>query len=237
MRATRWEFKYRALIFGLIFGIGFAAYGLDHRNSVAALSADVSATWGIDPNLLVRMLFVLAAILLIAAALVRTWASSYLRASVVYAAKIKTESLVGDGPYRHVRNPLYLGNMLLAIGLAEFMSWPGAVAAVVGMLIFCYRLIWREESELQATQGENYERYLSAVPCLWPAVSPRVASGGRHPDWLEGFKAESWMWGYGAAGVIFAATLNVRLFFVILGASISLVWLTSWLLGSRGNSR
>jgi protein-S-isoprenylcysteine O-methyltransferase Ste14 len=238
MRATSWEFKYRALIFGLIFGAGFAAYTLDRHNSAAALSGAAGAMWGIESNLIIRVLFGLAALLVIAAALVRTWASSYLQASVVYAAKIKTESLVGDGPYRHVRNPLYLGNMLLVIGLAAFMNWAGAVVAVAAMLIFCYRLIQREESELEATQGERYERYRSAVPCLWPALRPRVASGGRHPNWLEGFKAEFWMWGYGAATVVLAATLNARLFFVILGASIGLVWLTSWLLGSRrGSSR
>ena len=140
---------------------------------------------------------------------------------------------MASGPYRHLRNPLYLGNLLLVIGLSAFMSWPGAVLAAVAMLIFCYRLIRREESELRVTQGDTYERYLNAVPCLWPALQARVPAGGRRPDWREGFNAESWMWGYAGAAVAFAATLSSTWFFVILAVSVALLWLISATRGSR----
>jgi len=236
MRAASWEFKYRALIFGLIFGAGFAAYGFNPRNSVAALSAALGAAWGVDENLLARTLFGLAALLVAAAALVRTWACSYLRAKVVYASEIKTDLLVADGPYRRVRNPLYFGNMLLVIGLAALMNAAGAVLAAALVLIFCYRLIGREETELRATQGESYKRYLRAVPCLWPALRPRVAPGGRSPNWADGFRAEFWMWGYALSTAIFAATLNAQLFLVIMAASVGLIWLISWIFGSGSRS-
>ena len=38
--------------------------------------------------------------------------------------------------------------------------------AIVAMQVFCYRLILREESELHASQGEQYERYRKVVPRL-----------------------------------------------------------------------
>src|SRR5580698_10374363 len=169
MRATYWEFKNRALVFGLIFGFSYSAYVLDRQNSAAALANWLSAARGIDSDLIARCLFILAACLLVIAALIRTWASSYLNANVVYASEVKTESLVADGPYRHMRNPLYFANMLLALGMGAMMSRLGFFVAVIAMLVFCYRLILCEESDLQASQGEQYRRYRSAVPRLWPS--------------------------------------------------------------------
>jgi protein-S-isoprenylcysteine O-methyltransferase Ste14 len=132
-----------------------------------------------------------AAFVLVLAALTRTWASSYLHAKVVYAAEIKTDSLVADGPYRRSRNPLYFANVLMAVGMGALMSRTGFFVAVVATVAFCYRLILREEAELQASLGEQYERYRDAVPRLWPSVRQRIASAGRRANWTEGFKAES----------------------------------------------
>jgi hypothetical protein len=45
------------------------------------------------------------------------------------------------------------------------------------MLLFCYRLILREEAELRAVQGASYDEYQKAVPRLWPALRPCVPAG------------------------------------------------------------
>src|SRR3989442_2400166 len=82
-----------------------------------------------DADLVARLLFAFAAFWLVVAALIRTWASSYLRAAVVYAAEVKTESLVADGPYRQVRNPLYFANVVMAIGMGAMMSPTGFFVA------------------------------------------------------------------------------------------------------------
>jgi hypothetical protein len=190
-----------------------------------------------DTDLLARLLFASAAFLLVVAALIRTWASSYLHAGVVYAAEVKTESLVADGPYRRVRNPLYFANVLMAIGMGALMSRAGFFAAVVAMLVFCYRLILREEAELQASQGEQYERYCKVVPRLWPSLRPRIPAAGRQPRWAEGFKAESWYWGFAAAVTAFAVTLSIKLFFGILATSLILFWVSSVVLQKRSSSQ
>jgi len=227
MRATNWEFANRALVFGLIFAFAFLLYPLDHQNSTAALADWLGIRLGKDSDLLARLLFACAAFFLLVAALIRTWASSYLQAKVVYAAEVKTATLVADGPYRRVRNPLYFGNVWMAVGLASMMSRTGAVVAIAAMVAFCYRLILREESSLKASQGEEYERYQEAVPRLWPSLSPRIAASGRPARWAEGFKAESWCWGFAAVVVAFAITLNTKVFFGILGTSVVLLWLFS----------
>ena len=233
MKATNWEFKNRATVFGLIFGLSFSAYLIDPQNSVAALANWIEAARGIDANLTARLLFAFATALLVVAALFRTWASSYLQSSVVYAAEVKTASLVADGPYRHTRNPLYFANVLLALGMGAMMSRIGFFVALAAMLVFCYRLIFREESELLASQGEIYERYRNAVPRLWPSLQPRTASAGRKASWTAGFQAEIWCWGFALSVAAFAITLKQVAFFVILGASIIVFWLSSSVLQKK----
>jgi protein-S-isoprenylcysteine O-methyltransferase Ste14 len=237
MKATNWEFTNRALLFGLIFAFSFPLYFLDHQNSTAALASWLGLRLQKDPDPVARLLFAFAAILVIVAALVRTWASSYLSAGVVYAAEVKTESLVADGPYRQVRNPLYFANLLMVIGIGAMMSRLGFFVAVLAMLVFCYRLILREEAELQADQGAQYECYSKAVPRLWPALRPCIPSAGRQARWIEGFKAESWYWGFATALVAFAITLKIVLFFAILAASIVLFWASSAVLRKKSNSQ
>lgn len=234
MRATRWEFKYRALLFGLIFGLGFSLYSADRQTAAAALANWLGTLLAGNADLIARLLFALAACLLVLGAFIRTWASSYLHASVVYAADVKTESLVADGPYRHVRNPLYFANIFLALGMGALMSRLGFFVALILMTVFCYRLIFREEFDIGRRQGEGYELYRDAVPRFWPSWSPRAPSAGGKPDWAGGFRAEFWCWGLALSVAAFALTLNVTAFCVILGISLATFWLSSSLLRKRG---
>jgi protein-S-isoprenylcysteine O-methyltransferase Ste14 len=158
MRASNWEFSNRAFIFGMVFALSFPLYAIDHQNSAGAVSHFLAGRFGLNEDLLVRTFLALGAALVALAAFIRTWASSYLHASVVYASEVKTASLVADGPYRRVRNPLYLANILMAVGLAPMMSRLGFVFAITAMIVFCYRLILREEAELRQSQGEHYDR-------------------------------------------------------------------------------
>jgi protein-S-isoprenylcysteine O-methyltransferase Ste14 len=227
MKASKWEFTNRALVFGLIFACTFPLYALDHENFTSALAVWLGERFHTDADRLVRVMLGCAALLLVVAALIRTWASAYLQADVVYAPEVKTQSLVADGPYRRVRNPLYFANVLMAIGMGSMMSRIGFFVVVAAMLVFCYRLIVREEAELSASQGEPYERYRDAVPRLLPSLWPPIASAGRLPKWTAGFTAESWYWGIAAAFLAFAITLKVEIFFLILAASIALLWVSS----------
>jgi len=233
MRASRWEFENRALLFGLIFAVAFPLYAIDGQNSAAALSNWLGSRLGRPPDLVAHVLLALAAALVAAAALLRTWASSYLVAEVVYATELKSESLVDDGPYRHVRNPLYFSNVLMAIGMGFLMSRLGFVVAVLGMIVFCYRLVLREEASFAETQHERYEQYRRAVPRLVPALRARIAAGGRRPSWSKGFKAEAWYWGLALALTAFAATLSLKIFGVVLAASLGLLWISSLALRKR----
>jgi len=229
MHATNWEFRNRALVFGLILAVAFQFYFLDHHNAAQALANRLAAALGANADVMVRALVALGALLVGVAALLRTWASAYLQAEVVYAADVKSASLVADGPYRYVRNPLYFANVLMAIGMGALASRIGFFFLTVMMVVFCYRLILREEAELSAAQGGHYDQYRKAVPRLWPSLRERLGSAGGRANWASGFRAEFWYWGMALALVVFAITLKTLLFFLILGASLMCFWLfTSW---------
>ena len=227
MRASNWEFRNRAMIFGLIIACSFSLYSWDHLSAMQVLVNWLGPKIGVNPDVLAHLLFFAAAALLALAALLRTWASAYLHAEVVYASEVKAANLVADGPYRRVRNPLYLGNIMMAIAMASMMSRSGAAVAILLMWLFCYRLIVREEAELKARQSDRYIRYCNAVPRLWPALRPRVPASGKAANWKEGFKAELWYWGFATSLAAFAATLALKYFFTILGASILLFWMST----------
>ena len=208
MRATSWEFKNRALIFGLLSGVALALYFLDPQNSAVALANTLEHRFGVNGYHIALALFLGSAFLIVLAALLRTWASAYLHSGIVYASEIKTANLVADGPYRFVRNPLYLANVVMAIGMGVLMSRAGLAFYLVAMVVFCYRLILREEAELRASQTTRFAAYLRAVPRLWPALQPRIPASAQGPRWRAGFKAESWFWAFVLVPAMFILTLH-----------------------------
>jgi protein-S-isoprenylcysteine O-methyltransferase Ste14 len=233
MKATNGEFANRAVIFGCIIGVAFALYSLDPDNVTALLATWLAPKLNMNDDVLARILFVVAALVLGIAALTRTWASAYLNASVVYASEVKSALLVADGPYRYVRNPLYFANVLMAFAMGAMMSRTGMAVCVAAMIVFNYRLIFREESELSASQGERYKAYVRLVPRLWPSLRPRVPGAARRPAWAEGFKAEGWYWGFAVALLGFAVTLKLAVFFVVTAVSVGAFWILSNMRGTK----
>jgi protein-S-isoprenylcysteine O-methyltransferase Ste14 len=233
LRATDFEFRYRFWFIAGLFAVAFMSYGFDHVNVSAALSRAIFGTGGSrNPDLIdgyARGFFVLGALLVGVAALVRSWAEAYLHSSIVHDMDLHSDSLVADGPYRHSRNPLYLGNVLLAVGIGFLASRVGFLILAVGMTLFTYRLIFREEAGLLASQGESYRRFFASVPRMMPSLRPRVPAAGGRPNWVEGFTGELFMWGCAAGMVAFAATLNVLYYWVFMGIGFAIYFLQAFL--------
>ena len=77
--------------------------------------------------------------------------------------------LVIRGPYRFVRNPMYIGAGLALAGAALFyQSWP--LAGYTGLFLVATHLfvVWYEEPTLLRTFGEEYETYCGRVRRWWP---------------------------------------------------------------------
>ena len=91
----------------------------------------------------------------------------------------RIESFSVVGPYRYVRNPLYLGVVVLVAGLGILDQSPLLLTwalALVGW--FWFLLIPFEEKELQVLFGERFSRYRREVPKLLPHVKGYRESGG-----------------------------------------------------------
>ena len=74
-------------------------------------------------------------------------------------------SLVSAGLYRHSRNPMYVGVLLVVFGQALlFASSAIAVYGLVGWLLLNLAVRCIEEPHLRAKQGAEYEEYCRQVP-------------------------------------------------------------------------
>jgi len=224
MASGNFLFRLRGLWFGLIFWAGFSLYSVRRQNIIEELSRGGQSRFGWNQDAMAYALLALMSVCAIAAALIRTWASAYLSATVVHDARLHSETLVADGPYRHVRNPLYFGTLLLAVAFALMASWLGFVVIVVGISALTLALIATEEAGLRASQGEPYRAYLKAVPRLLPSLGPRIPASGRQANWTNGIRGELYMWSFAAGLVAFAVTRKLWLFYV--GAALGVAVLT-----------
>jgi protein-S-isoprenylcysteine O-methyltransferase Ste14 len=95
--------------------------------------------------------------------------------------------LVASGPFRWVRNPLYIGNIALWMGLALVGKVPWLVAPIALLLALEYHAIVRwEENLLAARIGEPYRDYARLVP-RWIPRPPQASAPRRAPvfSWRE----------------------------------------------------
>ena len=230
MKASLFEFRHRWWVIFFIFMAAFLAYSIDPKNSAVAI-ADWSARLAHSdaaraPGEWYQFTFALGAVLVGVAAFLRTWGTSYLQAEVMRDSEVHTEKLLADGPYRHVRNPLYLGNILLSVGMGLIASRIGFLVLSIGMTVFVVRLILREESELLRDRGESYRNYCAAVPRLVPSLTARIPSAGNPAHWKQGIAAELMYWLIALAMAAFAWTLNLGVFWGVF----TVAFFSSWLL-------
>jgi len=92
----------------------------------------------------------------------RAWAAGHLE---------KNTTLAESGPYACVRNPLYIGTLLTAGGLAlASRRWElGLLFAVVFLGIYL-PVVELEEQHLRSL-FPNYAEYARRVPSLWPCLT------------------------------------------------------------------
>ncbi len=105
--------------------------------------------------------------------LVRAWASGYM--------VLKEKVLASDGPFAHVRNPLYLGSLLVGLGVVIIVnSWVALAVFVLGFTALYIGTVRKEEGVLLAKLGEPYRLYAQSVPRFLPRLSPypgRIKTG------------------------------------------------------------
>jgi protein-S-isoprenylcysteine O-methyltransferase Ste14 len=106
---------------------------------------------------------------------VRFWGVSIAGSETRTTGTVGGTYLITNGPFAYVRNPLYVGNMLIyaGIGLMSLALFPWLFLAACGWFALQYALIVnREEEYLAARFGEEYAAYRNKVPRFLPRLTP-----------------------------------------------------------------
>lgn len=128
-------------------------------------------------------LLALGAVLAAFGVAVRGWAAGCVR---------KERELTTAGPYAHTRNPLYLGSLLIGLGVTV-AGGRGEFVALFGLFfVWVYgRTIRAEVHHLEQIFGERYAAYAREVPLFFPRALPYRRGDGDVPA-RRPFTVERW---------------------------------------------
>jgi protein-S-isoprenylcysteine O-methyltransferase Ste14 len=116
---------------------------------------------------------------------VRVWGCGHLR---------KNQDVVTSGPYAYVKNPLYVGTFLLALGGVVAAGSPRMPALLLWTLLGpLYLLVWFgyympkkqriEGDRLRKHFGAAYDQYDRAVPAFVPSLSRYAQASPARWSW------------------------------------------------------
>ena len=107
----------------------------------------------------------------LAGLMIRLWSNGY---------AIKNDKLTTSGPYGFVRNPLYLGTFLIAIGFAlmfnltlpVILSYITKILFLAGLVFVYFSTVKNEEGMLLKRFGKSFQDYCNNVPAIIPRLTP-----------------------------------------------------------------
>ena len=146
--------------------------------------------------------FVPGALITLAGEWLRLWAAGHLR---------KNKQLTTTGPYSYVKNPLYIGTLLITLGYSAMAmnAWI-MVAGFVWFFIYYAPYKKKQENEkLIGSFGDAWKVFDKAVPDYVPRFTPYPGRGTNRWDWnvvKENSEHET------AAGVLVGVALMLYLF-------------------------
>ncbi len=104
----------------------------------------------------------------------RFWGVSYAGSETRTTGKVGASNLVTQGPFAFVRNPLYLGNILMYFGISIMSNSLVPYLQILSIAYFTFQyyfIIKEEEGFLKTEFGEKYEHYYNNVNRFLPKFS------------------------------------------------------------------
>jgi protein-S-isoprenylcysteine O-methyltransferase Ste14 len=154
----------KPILFELATVLGFILFGVLGFLADSMFDLRITPNW---PYSYIAVPMILGGVAL------RFWASSTVfktgRGTPLYSRP--PTALVTTGPYRFIRNPLYLGGFLIYLGILVVI--PSLLLGILGLvgLPIVYIGISREEKGLERRFGDDYLRYKESVPGWIPRIS------------------------------------------------------------------
>ena len=103
----------------------------------------------------------------------------------------QSEFVISHGPYALIRNPLYVGNMVVILGVLIYAGTP--IVGLLALVFFGFQyhcVVKYEESFMLAKFGEEYQRYMERVPAWIPIKVPMVEDFPVPPSITAAIKME-----------------------------------------------
>ena len=115
---------------------------------------------------------VIGVVLIAVGGIVVAWAFAQFAAEgigVPIPGEPNSQRLTVGGPYRYVRNPLYVASVVAISGQALLLSRPVLLVYAAAFLAITFFLVhWIEDPALARRFGEQFEDYRKQVPGWWP---------------------------------------------------------------------
>ena len=159
-RAKPWEFRWRIVIMLASLPVGAILFTMAGM-SVGRWEAPQTELWQRTS----------AATLAAVGLMLRVWGTHALSAQRMLRLQAHGETLVESGPFGILRNPLYLGTMLVIIGWSVLYGWLAAHLFAVFHAIRFQRIVVYEESLIAAESGKGFDDYCRRVNRWWPRWS------------------------------------------------------------------
>jgi protein-S-isoprenylcysteine O-methyltransferase Ste14 len=170
----------------------------------------------------------------------RASGTAYLRQDVVFAADVQRDRLIVAGVFRYIRNPLYVGNVFLALAAAVMAPPLGFAIIMAGNVAIVIMLAGEESRGMAERYGPIYEAYRRAVPAFVPRLTPAEVPGSADvvPSIARGLLAEAFCLALAVALVPVAlfGQAGLPAFYVIWILGL-IVWGTAgWMAGRKHTS-
>lgn len=86
--------------------------------------------------------------------------------------KVYADGLVTEGIFSHVRNPLYVGNILMLLGVGILANSAIYVGIIIPIFLFIYQcIVLAEENFLRGKFGQAFDDYTKKVHRWIPSIS------------------------------------------------------------------
>lgn len=126
---------------------------------------------------------------------IRLWGVAHAGSLTRTTTGPKAERLITSGPFAYVRNPLYIGNIIVytGFGILSFAIFPYLAIIAFIWFVFQYWLIINiEESFLEAKFGLEYVHYKENVNRLLPSFTSYNSNHDtkKEPNYKKGLRSE-----------------------------------------------
>jgi protein-S-isoprenylcysteine O-methyltransferase Ste14 len=125
--------------------------------------------------------------------LIRFWGVGYAGGETRTTGPVGGSKLVTNGPYAYVRNPLYLGNMLMYLGFGVMSMALFPYFQIIGLIYFFvqyYLIVTLEEDYLSRAFPDEYALYIKHVPRFIPRLKRYEYASNFKFDIKEALRSE-----------------------------------------------